>query len=93
MKAIVTLEFPGKPDDEVVSRPIAIGEVITGDLAAVAVAEKWAEPVEDQKPAEPINLDDMTVDQLKAYAAEKGIDLGDATKKADIRAAIELAAE
>ena len=33
------------------------------------------------------------VDELKAYAAERGIDLADATKKADILAAIELAGE
>lgn len=36
-------------------------------------------------------LADKTVNQLKAYAEEKGIDLGDATKKADIIAAIQLA--
>lgn len=38
-------------------------------------------------------IDKMTVEELKAYAAEKGIDLGDATKKADIRASIDLALE
>lgn len=37
--------------------------------------------------------DKWTNDQLKAYAAEKEIDLGDASKKVDILAAIELAAE
>lgn len=36
-------------------------------------------------------IDDMTVDQLKAHAAANNIDLGDATLKADIRAAIDLA--
>ena len=36
-------------------------------------------------------LDGMTVAQLKAYAANNGIDLGGATLKADIRAAIEAA--
>lgn len=36
-------------------------------------------------------LDGMTVAQLKEYAANQGIDLGGATKKADIRAAIEAA--
>lgn len=36
-------------------------------------------------------LDGMTVAQLKEYAANNGIDLGGATKKADIRAAIEAA--
>lgn len=38
-----------------------------------------------------VDLDAMTVDELKAHAANRGIDLGDATKKADIRAAIDLA--
>lgn len=89
MKAIVTVEFPGKPDHEVVSRTIAVGETITGDLAAVAVAQKWATEVAADEPA--TDLDAMTVEELKSYAVEKGIDLGDATKKADIRAAIELA--
>lgn len=36
-------------------------------------------------------LDGMTVPQLKTYAANNGIDLGGATLKADIRAAIEAA--
>lgn len=30
------------------------------------------------------SIDDMKVDELKAYAAENNIDLGEATKKADI---------
>ena len=45
---------------------------------------------EDQKP-EPtagIDLDGMTVKELKAYAEAHDIDLGDATKKADILAVI-----
>jgi hypothetical protein len=40
-----------------------------------------------------VDLAGMTVDELKAHAANRGIDLGDATKKADIRAAIDLAGE
>lgn len=36
-------------------------------------------------------LDKMTVEELKAYAAEKNIDLGDATKKAEIKAVIKAA--
>lgn len=35
----------------------------------------------------------MTVDELKAFAEANEIDLGDATKKADILSAIELALE
>lgn len=42
---------------------------------------------------EPVGLEAMTVPQLKALAEARGIDLGDATKKADIIAAIELATE
>ncbi|WP_027938111.1 hypothetical protein [Anaeroarcus burkinensis] len=44
------------------------------------------EPIEETQ--ETTNIDGMTVDQLKAYAAEKGVDLGGATLKADILAAI-----
>ena len=39
-----------------------------------------------EEPKDP--LDSMKVEDLKAYAAEKNIDLGDVTKKADIIAAI-----
>lgn len=94
MKATVTQEFAGRPDNEPLSRIVKVGEIITGDLATVAVREKWAttdEPAEET--AAPPDLDGMTVEELKAYAAEKGIDLGDATKKADIRASIDLALE
>lgn len=45
-------------------------------------------------PAEqPLDLEGLTVAELKALATEHEIDLGDATLKADIIAAIELAAE
>lgn len=37
-------------------------------------------------------LDEMKVDELKAYAAEHNIDLGDATKKADILKIVQEAA-
>ncbi|KTR07338.1 hypothetical protein NS365_04590 [Aureimonas ureilytica] len=35
-----------------------------------------------------IDLDGMSVSELREFAATKGIDLGDATKKDDIRSAI-----
>lgn len=44
-------------------------------------------------PSEGDDLADMTVSQLKALAETEAVDLGDATKKADIVAAIELARE
>jgi hypothetical protein len=33
-------------------------------------------------------VDEMTIDELKAYAESKGIDLGEATKKAEILAVV-----
>jgi hypothetical protein len=45
----------------------------------------------DGKKGGAVDLDGMTVDQLKAHAAVRNIDLGDATRKDDIRAAIDLA--
>lgn len=46
MRAKVTKAFPGRPDGDVVARTIDVGETIHGELAVVAVREKWAEPVE-----------------------------------------------
>lgn len=45
----------------------------------------------NQEPAADVDLTDLKVDELKAHAEANGIDLGDATKKADIVAAIEAA--
>jgi hypothetical protein len=50
MKAKVTKGFPGVPDGEIRTRAIAAGEVITGDLARVAVDEGWADPTEGDEP-------------------------------------------
>ena len=55
------------------------------------VTEKPDEPEVKDEGGESISIDGMTVNQLKAYAAEKGIDLGKAKTKADILAAIEAA--
>ncbi len=94
MQAKVTKEFAGRPDDEAMSRTVAVGEIITGDLAAVAVRENWAEEVaSEMRDDNDAGLGGMTVNQLKAFAQEHSIDLGDASKKDDIRAAIELALE
>ena len=59
-----------------------------------AVAEKLKElghTVVEAKEEKKTNVDEMTVDELKAYAAANNIDLGEATKKADILAAIKNA--
>ncbi len=47
------------------------------------------DPAGNPDPAD--NLADLTVAQLRKYAKDKGIDLGDAEKKADILAAVERA--
>ena len=62
-------------------------------LAAQQAAEEEARRVAEQAPKKPKAIDEMTVAELKIYAAEKGIALGGATKKADILAAIKGAEE
>jgi len=47
--------------------------------------EYWV-PV--RKAGKKVNLSEMTVAQLKEYALENGVDIGKATKKADIIKAI-----
>lgn len=52
MEARVTRAFMGRPDAEIATRTIAAGEIIKGDLAAVAVREGWAEDLAvSEKPA------------------------------------------
>jgi hypothetical protein len=41
--------------------------------------------------AEAVDFDSLTVKQLKEHADKHGVDLGEATKKADIIAALEAA--
>lgn len=57
MRVVVTQEFLGKPDGQVYGRPILVGEVLTGDLAELALREGWAEEQEaeqaEPKPAKP----------------------------------------
>lgn len=59
--------------------------------AARSTAEEIAAAVEAEAPGAAI--DGMTVVEPRQYAEQRGIDLGDATKKADIIAAINLAVE
>lgn len=56
--------------------------------AVQGAAPLMAEPVEENEAAE---LSFLTIEQLKAYAADNGISLGKATKKAEIIALIEAA--
>lgn len=59
------------------------------------VAEEVGDDVPTGMPEvdEPTSYEGMTVKGLQALAEERSIDLGDATKKADIIAAIQLADE
>ena len=54
----------------------------TNDEAVSEKLKGMGYEVTGEADAKPI--DDMKVDELKAYAAENNIDLGEATKKADI---------
>ena len=65
-------------EDKAVAKKLkALGYEVEGDLA------------DDEAKIKP--LDKMSEKALRAYAAEKGIDLGDATKKPEILAAITAA--
>lgn len=84
MKAKVTTEFNGRPDGDALARAIKVGETITGNLAAVAVRERWAEEIGDPSPSANIEkrLDRMKKDELQALAAQLGVTLkGDETNK------------
>jgi hypothetical protein len=81
---------PGEPadtkdeDGEPIPGP-AVTEVLDLGSGLLAQADNYVE-VETADPTKGLN-----VDQLKAYADQHGIDLGDATLKADIAAAIRKA--
>lgn len=74
---------PGQP----VTLPVADAD----RLIAAHGGGLYEEPKQAVDPGKPRELESMTVAELKDYAAKHDIDLGDATKKADIIAAIELA--
>lgn len=65
---------------------VEVGQTVEAD----DFAEEWFENLE---PDAETDISKMTVDELKAFAEANEIDLGDATKKADILSAIELALE
>jgi hypothetical protein len=49
--AKVVKAFVGAPDGEVYPRDFAPGDMVHGDLAAVAMREGWAKPVKTGKAA------------------------------------------
>ena len=63
--------------------------VKSGAIVLVPPQDKEAE--EESEENEGKNLDEMTVNELKAYAAEKDIDISKVEKKAAILAAIKEA--
>ena len=66
------------------------GVATTDDPSVADILRADGFSVEGEAPAiDP--LDKMKVDELKDYAAEKDIDLGEATKKAEILAVIRAA--
>jgi hypothetical protein len=72
-KAKIVKAFPGVEDGKVYPRMIEVGEVIEGDLARVAIEEKWGEPVTDAAAAE-------------AAAQESAADVGHEATASEARA-------
>ena len=95
MKAVVTHAFPGRPDDEPLSRTIEVGETLAGDLASVAISLGCAEAIEEEQP-EPEEVDDgldkLTRAELDALAADRAVDVAGAKTKGDVIAALRAAA-
>lgn len=52
MKAIVVIPFVGAPDGEIYPKEFADGDIVTGKLAEVAVAEGWAEEAQAEQAEE-----------------------------------------
>lgn len=65
------------------------GEIETNDEALASKLKDLGHTVEGKADAK--SIDEMKVDELKAYAAEHNIDLGEAKNKADILKTIQEA--
>ena len=92
--AKVTTPFSGCRDGSPIVENFKSGDILEGDLAEVAITEEWAEEFDPtQEDITDVAIEDMTLPQLKAFAEAEGIDLGDAKKKSDVLAAVELAQE
>lgn len=61
------------------------------EFALLETAQQPATPAEAEAEPAGAELSAMTVEQLKAYALQSGIDLGKTTKKAELIALIEAA--
>lgn len=76
---------------DIIGYPVELG-LVPGEDGQYAHEWITAIPAAEETPADKA-IDDMTVEELKVYAATHGIDLGSATLKADILAAIKAADE
>ncbi len=70
MKAKVTVAFDGVEDGYIIPRRFEIGEEITGDIAKVAVTEKWAKKVKEREPKAAEDPVDSTRDSFGATDGE-----------------------
>ena len=79
--------LPEGVDQEIVDHLVS-----TGLVEEVVFEPEADEPEGDEESeGDPVSLDDMKLDELRAHAASRGIDLGDAARKDDIRAVIDAA--
>ncbi len=90
MQAKVTKQFDGVENGAIYPRRYAVGEVISGRLAEVAIAEKWAEPVgiEPSNPPSSVSIPDdwetFNAADSVALARALGADDGVKTKAAAV---------
>lgn len=84
-------KHPYEVDDIFPREGLEVSEERFAELASKYNKQKEPLIVKVDEAEKGSNFADMKVDELKAYAAEKGIDLAGATKKADILAKIEEA--
>lgn len=84
--------FVVSPEDVKSEKVFAVTEDRAVELVEAKRAVEFKKEPAPEPPPKEITLDDikkMSVPELKAYATEKDIDLGEATKKDDIFAEIE----
>lgn len=103
MRAKVTEAFPGRPDNEIMTRPIEVGETIEGDLARVAVEQKWAKKIKESEASEDNGGNDVDGPKIGKEAAEileeagidpatvEGTGVGGMITKPDAEKAVEAA--
>ncbi|MCX5581329.1 hypothetical protein [Kaistia terrae] len=95
ISAIVVSPFKGVRDGEIYPRDIEVGDTVVGDLAVSALRDGMAElrdgDADHGADTAIVNLGRLKLDELKALAAERGIELGKAQTKAEIIAVLDPA--